>query len=124
MTVHSGLYRINSPEPGQAKGEACRDLVADVRAVVGDGETRDSLERRLTTAGWVDAYGRTIRDRWLRRAPSLAFLVGADFPRLTPALLSDAGLSLVRISDVRYRVDLTGLAPATQLPDILVSMLS
>ncbi len=109
---------------GAGEGRSLRDLVADVRAVVGEGETRDSLERRLTTAGWADACERTIRDRWLRRAPSLAFPVRADFPRLTPALLSDSGLSLVRISDVRYRIDLTGLPPATQLPDVLVSILA
>jgi hypothetical protein len=109
---------------GAGEGRSLPEVVADVRAVVGEGETRASLERRLTSAGWADAYGKTIRDRWLRRAPSLAFLVGADFPRLTPALLNDAGLSLVRISDVRYRIDLTGLPPATQLPDILVSILT
>jgi len=109
---------------GAGEGRSLPDVVADVRAVVGEGEPRDSFERRLTIAGWADAYGRTIRDRWLRRAPSLAFLVGAGFPRLTPALLSDVGLSLVRISDVRYRIDLTGLPPATQLPDILASVLT
>src|SRR5262249_49154026 len=109
---------------GAGEGRSLPDLVADVRAVVGEGHARDSFERRLTTAGWADAYERTVRDRWLRRAPSIAFPVGVDFPRLTPALLSDTGFSLVRISDVRYRIDLTGLPAATELPDILVSMLT
>jgi hypothetical protein len=109
---------------GAGDGRSLRDLVNDVRAVVGEGATRDGFERRLASAGWADTHEKTTRDRWLRRAPSLAFPVRADFPRLTPSLLSDAGLSLVRVSEVRYRIDLTGLPAETKLPEILVSMLS
>ena len=109
---------------GADDGRTLRDLITDVRALVGEGETRDGFERRLASAGWADIHERTIRDRWLRRASSLAFPVRADFPRLTPSLLSDAGLSVVRVPEVRYRIDLTGLPAATQLPEILVSMLS
>lgn len=102
---------------GAGEGRSLRDLVADVRAVVGEGANRDTFERQLANAGWADTYGKTVRDRWLRRTPSLAFQVGSDFPRLTPTILNNASLSLVRISDVRYRIDLTGLPPVAQLPE-------
>ena len=64
---------------GADDGRTLRDLIADIRALVGEGETRDGFERRLASAGWADIHERTIRDRWLRRASSLAFQVGRTF---------------------------------------------
>jgi hypothetical protein len=108
---------------GAGNGLKLRDLIADTRRIVGNDQLRDSFERHLAAAGWADAHERTVRDGWFLRTPSLAFPVVASFPQLTPSILSDAGLALVRIADVRYRIDLTGLPSPSEIPEIIASML-
>ena len=109
---------------GAGNGLTLRDLVADTRRVVGNHQVRESFENHLAAAGWAEAHERTVRDGWFLRMPSLAFPVVGEFPRLTPSILSNAGLALVRISEVRYKVDLTGLPSPTEIPEIVVSMLT
>jgi hypothetical protein len=108
---------------GAGNGRSLRELITDIREIVGNDQAREMFELRLANAGWTDAYQRSVRDRWLMRTPPQAYLIGADFPRLTPSLLAGAGISLVRIPDVRYRVDLTGLEAADQVPEIIDSIL-
>ena len=108
---------------GAGDGRSLPGLVAGIRNIVGDDQVREVFESRLASSGWIDAYQRTIHGRWLVRTPPQAYLVGVDFPRLTPSLLAKAGISLVRIPDVRYRVDLTGLEAADQVPEIVAQIL-
>lgn len=108
---------------GAGNGQSLREVIAEVRDIVGDDQTREIFERRLAAAGWSEAHERSVRDPWLLRAPPQAYLIGGDFPRLTPSLLAEAEISLVRIPDVRYRIDLTGFDPADHVPEIIESIL-
>jgi hypothetical protein len=101
-----------------------RELITEIREIVGNTQIREMFECRLADAGWAEPYERSVHGRWLMRTPPQAFLIEPGFPQLTPSLLADAGISLIRIPDVRYRVDLTGLQAADQVPEIIDSILS
>lgn len=109
---------------GAGNGQSLRELITEIRDIVGNDQSRETFEKRLADAGWSEAYERSVRDRWLLRTPPQAYRIGKGFPRLTPSLLTEAGISLVRISDVRYRVDLTGLEAADKIPEIINSILA
>ena len=110
---------------GPQNGQTLREFVEELRQTIGEsGQVRDLFERRLAAAGWARSYERTAGERWLRRAPSLAFVVGPDLPQLTPSLLKAGGAHLNHIPDVRYRIDLTELPPATRVPKIVASLLT
>ena len=108
---------------GAGDGRSLRELITDIREIVGNDQVRERFEYRLADAGWTEVYERSVHDRWLMRTPPQAYLIGADFPQLTPSLFAKAGISLVHIPDVRYRVDLTGLEAADQIPEIIDSIL-
>lgn len=108
---------------GAGNGRSLRELITEIRDIVGNGPSREMFEKRLADAGWSEAYERSVRDRWLLRTPPQAYQVEKEFPRLTPSLLTEAGISLVRIPDVRYRIDLTGLEAADEAPEIINTIL-
>ena len=108
---------------GPGNGRSLSELVNDIRQLIGSDLNRSIFEQRLGAAGWNDVYTRTVRDRWLLRMPSTGFLVADDFPRLTPSLLADAGQTLVRIPELRYRIDLTGYPATATAPDIVAAIL-
>lgn len=109
---------------GAGNGRSLRELITDIREIVGNDQAGETFEHHLADAGWTEAYQRSVHGRWLMRTPPQAYLIRTDFPRLTPSLLAGAGISLVHIPDVRYRVDLTGLEAADQVPEIIDSILS
>jgi Putative PD-(D/E)XK family member, (DUF4420) len=109
---------------GAGNGRSLRELITEIREIVGNSQIREMFECRLADAGWAEPYERSVHGRWLMRTPPQAYLIGPGFPQLTPSLLADAGISLIRIPDVRYRVDLTGLEVADQVPGIIDSILS
>jgi hypothetical protein len=93
-----------------AGGRSLSDLVEHVRGIaVGE---RDQLDDRLTAAGWRERYAESATQRWRARTPPQLFAIDEHFPRLTFDLLSNAGIDLALITDVRYRLDLTGYAPS------------
>ncbi|GAA3118898.1 hypothetical protein GCM10010466_07230 [Planomonospora alba] len=100
-------------------GSTLPALVEIARHRVGD--LRPVLNRKLHAAGWHDHYADTCRTRWRRRTRSMAFAVVDDFPCLTPPKLQ--GVSLTRIPDVRYRIDLTDQPVGEVVPDFLVEAL-
>ncbi|MFV2094016.1 PD-(D/E)XK motif protein [Micromonospora sp. LOL_014] len=100
------------------------DLVTIARREVESAGLRQDLERRLSRAGWIDYFTETCRTRWRRRVPSVAYVVDEKFPRLTPGLLTAAGVELNRVTEARYRVDLTGYSTADPTPPILAQALS
>ncbi len=100
-------------QAGAGAGARLPDLIATVRTLVGAGVHRDDLETGLAVWGWGDDMAERCQNRWTRRAPSAVYSVNENFPRLTPDSLTVAGVALDRLIEVRYRVDLTGLAPVT-----------
>jgi hypothetical protein len=105
---------------GAGPGHALPDLIDELRRRTGTGTARDAFEAGLSGAGWNDSYRDRIDSRWVRRTTSTAHPVADEFPRLTPEKLRQAGVLLDRIPDIRYRVDLTGLATPTDTPKIIV----
>ena len=99
-------YQITAAGPG--KGERVTDLVDRVRRKVGADPTRARFEQGLAAVGWSDQFtART--SRFVLRTHPAAFLVDDSFPKLDAALLGTAGADLGAITDVRYRIDMTGL---------------
>lgn len=105
---------------GAGAGHSLPDLIDELRGRTGTGAARDALEAGLSGAGWDDSYRDQIGSRWVRRTASTAYLVADGFPRLTPAKLRQAGVLLDRIPDIRYRVDLSGLATPADTPKLIV----
>ncbi|MFD5243516.1 PD-(D/E)XK motif protein [Amycolatopsis sp. NPDC058340] len=104
---------------GAGNGRTLSDLVDTIRSEIGSGLARNDFERTLTDAGWHDDHRERLETRWTRRSASQAYPVIEGFPRLTESGLRNSGIQLTAIPEVRYRVDLTGLAPETDIPDII-----
>jgi hypothetical protein len=85
---------------------------------------RPELDRRLVAAGWIDLFAEMCLTRWRRRFPSAAYLVNETFPKLTAALLAEAGIGSARLVDVRYRVDLTDQPAGTQIHKLLANAIA
>lgn len=100
-------------QAGAGAGWRLGGLIDQVRGVVGAGANRDVLEAGLADWGWNDDLADRCGTRWTRRVPSAVYPVDARFPTLSPKALEHAGVALDRLVEVRYRVDLTGLAPVS-----------
>jgi hypothetical protein len=108
---------------GSDSGHTLTQLITAVRGLVDDGPPRERLEAVLTESGWRDIHEQLFVNRWQLRSHPLALHVDEEFPRLTPARLTAAQVDTVRIPDVRYRVNLTGLVEQSEPPDFLVTAL-
>jgi hypothetical protein len=105
---------------GAGVGHSLAELIDDLRRRTGTGSVRDAFEVGLSGAGWDDSYRYQVGSRWVRRTKSIAYPVVDGFPRLTPEKLRQAGVLLDRIPDIRYRVDLSGLAAPADTPKIII----
>ncbi|MBM0274512.1 PD-(D/E)XK motif protein [Micromonospora tarensis] len=125
-TGHRPLFLASHQltEAGPDDGWRLGELVAVARREVAPTGLRQDLDRRLTSAGWIDPFTDMCRTRWRRRFPSTAYLVDQTFPRLTPNMLTDIGVNSARMTDVRYRIDLTGLPAASPTPILLAQAIS
>lgn len=98
-------YQITRAGTG---GCTLADLIARVRDLLGTGSSRNRFDEKLRAAGWRHRYTARTHQRWRHRNPPAAFAVQPGFPHLTPTLLTEAGVDTIHITDVRYRLDLTG----------------
>jgi hypothetical protein len=89
-----------------ADGVTVAQIIERLRGSTGDA--RDIFEDRLQDAGWRERYATSSMQQWRARSAPVVFTVDDDFPRLTPALLTAGGVDLTVVTDVRYRIDLTG----------------
>lgn len=92
------------------RGQSLPSAVGRARSLAA-GRAAD-LETLLDAAGWRDEDALLYRSRWVLRSEPRFFEVDDSFPRLTVADLSGSP-HLQRISEINYRIDLTGLEPAT-----------
>lgn len=125
-TGHTPLWVVSHQltEAGPHQGWRLGDLVGAARSAAADPTTRDDLDERLAAAGWSDPFAELCVNRWRRRAPSKAYLVAGDFPRLTGERLTDAGLEHSQLTDVRYRVDLTTQHPGAAVPESIADIIA
>lgn len=100
------------------------NLVDVVRAQVDSTAAASGFENGLSGAGWRDEYRERLATRWTRRTASVAYHVTGSFPRLTPESLEHCGVSLDRVSEVRYQVDLSRLDASPDTPAIVENSLS
>ena len=87
-------------------GTSLPDLIRSLRAMLGHGAHRDRFDDLLHAVGWADRHAQTCGTHWRLRTPPEVFAVNNTFPRITPDMLEHADLA--RVTDVRYRIDLTG----------------
>ncbi|MEU9824131.1 PD-(D/E)XK motif protein [Micromonospora chersina] len=101
-------------------GTTVAGLIDRVRQTIPAGALRDNFDACTRRAGWRHRYADGALQRWrLRTAPAL-FEVSGMFPRLTDDLLKAAGIDLQHVTDIRYRLDLTG-RPADTATDPLLA---
>jgi hypothetical protein len=97
--------------PAGAAGTTLAELIQRVRALFPTALLRDDFDTQLQAAGWRHRYADTPLQRWrLRTGPAL-FRVTTDFPRLSPAMLTAAGVDLDAVTDIRYSLNLDGRTP-------------
>lgn len=120
-TIERPLWLVSHQltEAGSGGGSGLPDLIESVRRNVGSGSARDALEVGLEGARWSDDLVSHCTTRWTKRAESRAYAVGGDFPRLTPAQFAALDIDAVRVSEVKYRINLDGL-PHTEAPPSMI----
>ena len=119
--VIHGLNQLE-PKPGRALyllsirltaggggGTSLPDVIARARkrAEAGGAACLTRLERGLEQSGWRDEYAPFCLDTYLLRGvPQL--VPSTELPALTPSVLGLSPDDLSRLSDVQYRIDVTG----------------
>jgi len=91
-------------------GTDAAEMIRRVRTLFATATLRDEFDARVQAAGWRHRYANDALQSWRLRTDPALFHVTADFPRLTPAILAAGGVDLDAVSDIRYRIDLTGRA--------------
>lgn len=99
--------QITRAAPGE--GVSLPDLVAAVRARL--TQKREAFLEHLVGIGWRDGDGDLYPDRYLLRTRPAAYVVDGSFPAVTAARLRVVVPDWEAVSDVNYRVDLTGRDP-------------
>jgi hypothetical protein len=109
------LISIQITRGGDAQGQSLPDLIDRVLAMT-TGPERDRITQNLEAVGWHEEQRDLFDVQWRLRTVPLALLVDDDLPRLTPTLLSRAGIDTTPLRQVAYEVDLTGRAPSPNPP--------
>jgi hypothetical protein len=78
----------------------------------------DVFEKRIREAGYRDVDAALYQSRWRLRAEPQFYEVGSDFPAITQVRIDEVIPAPERIVDLRYQIDLTGLAPSSALFEI------
>lgn len=97
-------------------GRTLADVITRLRGLSDAPAERGALDTRLRDLGWRDRFADAGLHHWRLRSPPATYAVTDDFPRLTPPMLARSGADVVRIVDVRYRIDLAGLPTCTPPP--------
>jgi hypothetical protein len=125
-TVERPLWLVSHQltEAGSGGGSSLSELVEKIRRSGAAGTARDALERGLEGAGWSDDLISHCTTRWTKRAESRAYTVSGEFPRLTPDQFAALGIDALRVSEVKYRINLDGLAHAEDPPQVIRAAIS
>ncbi|MCW3045757.1 MAG: hypothetical protein JWO74_41 [Solirubrobacterales bacterium] len=115
------LLSLQITRGGEAQGQKLPDLIDQVLTMA-TGRDRDRIEQNLAAVGWHEEQRELFDERWRLRAAPVAFSVDDDFPRLTPALLSRAGVNTTPLRQVAYEVDLTNRTPSGDQPSAVATI--
>ena len=101
------LLSLQVTRTGHDGGLALPGWVAAVRTLA-DGHVAQ-LDGLLRTVGWNAADADLYPTIWGLRSRPRSYFIGLDFPALTDAALQAAVPDVGRLSEISYRLDLTGL---------------
>jgi hypothetical protein len=113
------LLSVQVTRGGDDQGESLPELIDGVSAMA-DGPGRGRIASNLAAIGWDDDQRDLFDERWRLRSAPLALRVDADVPRLTPALLSKAGIDTASLRQVAYEIDVTD-RPASPNPPLTLT---
>jgi hypothetical protein len=107
------LVSIQLTSAGLGVGWTLPRLVADVRAAVtGSGEP---FEAALRHSGYRDRDADLYRSHWALRTSPAFYRIDDQFPALTQDRIDTSVPSAQRITDIRYRIDLSGMPTSPEL---------
>ena len=115
------LLSVQVTRGGDDQGERLPELIDDVFSVA-DEKGRARIEANLVQIGWNDEQRDLFDEPWRLRSTPLALRVDADFPRLTPALLSKAGIDTTPLRQVAYEIDLTDRGASPNPPPTVAAL--
>lgn len=110
------LLSLQVTRSGPTAGRTLPGYIEHVRATVGPGVALDMLDQKLDRTGWRSAMAPTMHTRWLLRSTPTVHRVSVRFPRLTRAAVDTDAVDIGRITDLRYRIDLTDMPSAAGAP--------
>ncbi|MCG2620858.1 PD-(D/E)XK motif protein [Arthrobacter sp. I2-34] len=108
------LVSLQLTRAGGAPGWTLPETVERVMRSV--HEHAQAVNQKLEGLGWYRGDSDLYPDRWMWRSDPKAYVVDEKFPALTTARLSAAVPRLELISDLHYRIDVSGLIPGTPHP--------
>lgn len=96
---------------GNPDGIGLPGLIHEIRARL--TATRERFIANLTSQGWDDDDAAIYPTTYVLRSMPAAYLVDEDFPAVTPERLRSMVPHSELVSDVTYRVDVSGRAPGS-----------
>lgn len=106
---------------GTGYGLTLAQLVDYIRRKLDVAELCNHFDIGLRNRGLLDEKRGQLQTRWTRRTGSKAYAVLNPFPKMTRDELTVRGVSMNRITDVKYRVDLEGLPQDRDVPQVIAT---
>lgn len=103
---------------GLTEAPTITSLVADLRSRL-TGTDLAAFDKKLHDAGWRDSYGAIMRRRFIVRSTPILLPVDNAFPALTQDRVAAAGVSLSRLREIAYSIDVAGLYEEPHPPQAL-----
>jgi hypothetical protein len=104
------LLSIQVTRANSDAGRSLPALIAAIRSAAGGYVVPiDQLLRE--SFGWEDDDADLYPTAWVPRSTPRAYAIDAGFPALTPSVIESVVPNFGLLSDVAYKVDVTGLAP-------------
>jgi hypothetical protein len=116
------LLSVQFTDAGAGPGESLTEGVRDVERLSQNERVLvvQGIATGLRSAGWQPDHGAHYRRRFRLRTPAQLIPVEGNFPAIVPDTLRHIGSGrLNRISQVAYRIDVTGLGHADGEPAFL-----
>lgn len=108
--IQLSLLSIQLTRSSPSDGRTLSQVAMNVRQIAGGHQV--AVDRMLSALGWSDEDADLYPTFWTLRSAPRAYDVKDDFPAMTPHLVARVVPNFAHISEVSYRVDLTGLQHA------------
>lgn len=115
------LVSVQVTRGGQGQGQLLPTLIDQVLTMA-KGQDRDRVAKNLAVAGWAEEQRDLFTEPWRLRTVPLALRVDDGLPRLTPRILSKAGIDTQPLLRVDYEVEMTGRAASPDPPSAVAAI--